>query len=411
MLENQIAGETTKSKYAKYNDIVECFGLPEYRDEPNPFYKYFRESKPFYHSPLVDAWFVFSYEDVLAVYKDKRFARGDNSYTQQLGVDAGRSFGNWMQWRNGKEHLRVRNMIQPAFAKVNVAAMTASIDSSLDFLLQSLPEKGSYDIYNEYLYKLPVLIICDVLGIPRDDFPTFVKWSTRLGTAMDPGPTPEKKSANDAVIQEMEAYLKPLIEKKLAQPGRDLISVLAAARNTPEGLNDEELMSQIIMLFFAGHETTTNQLAFGMVEFLKNKDQWALLQNSEEHYDTAVEEILRHQTSVVFIQYRVQEDMVFKGQNLKKGTVVWIFLPSANRDANVFENPDKFDIRRTHNPHLAFGKGVHQCLGADLSRVEMKLSFQKLVKKLNGRNIELESYALRSSLFIRGFETLKVRIG
>lgn len=405
-----IAEQNTNTKKISFQDVAECFALPEYNADPFPFFKYFRENKPVYYSEATQAWHFFRYEDVWAIYKDKRFGRGDNSYASTLGEDAGRSIGRWMQWRQGKEHVRIRQVLQEPFNKTNTMNMAPAIERAVDSLLQNLPEEGSFDIFNEYFYKLPVLIICDMLGIPREDFGIFVNWSKRLSSILDPNPSPEQIRGNNSVILEAEAYFKPLFAKKAANPGSDVISKLMLTKDTPNGMTEEDIMSHIIMLFFAGHETTTNQMGFGIYDLLTHRDQWGLLRQSEAHYDTAIEEMLRYNTSVVFIQYRTQEDLVFAGQSLPKNTCVWVFLPSANRDAKAFVNADNFDITRVENPHVAFGKSVHQCLGADLSRLEMKIAFQRLIQKLKGRDLELESFKPRPSLFIRGPEEIRVKI-
>ena len=365
---------------------------PAFLENPFPFYKMGLAMSPLF-LPNPGLWLVFGYQDCMAILKDNQtwsseFQRPQNMLEEppppsMLGSDPPR-------------HARLRNLVSQAFTPRMVDALEPRIRQIADELLTEKLPTGSIDLVHDHADPLPVIVIAEILGIPGSDRSMFKVWSDKVvallgaGTAGGEGELPEETFA------EMRDYFNTMVEERRANPRQDLISGLVAAEIDGEKLNFDELLQMLILLLVAGNETTTNLLGNAVLEFMAHPGELARLRADMSLLPAAIEEVLRFNSPVQATVRRATRDVQFGEKTIEKGQQAVIWLASANRDAAVFPEPETFDITRTPNRHLAFGLGIHFCLGAPLARLEARVA--------------LEEFLLRTSHFERTDNELLPRV-
>jgi cytochrome P450 len=317
---------------------------------------------------------------------------------------------HWMLHRDPPDHTRLRGLVVKAFTARRVEDMRPRVQQVVDQTLDAIEAQGHMDLIEEFAFRLPVTIICDMLGIPEDHREIFYKSSREGGRLLDPVPMSkaEIEQANAANLAS-EMYFQQLFELRRKNPGDDLTSELLLAEEDGSKLTHEELTANIILLFGAGHETTVNLIGNGLLALHRNPDQLALLKAKPELLPNAIEEFLRYDSSVQLTGRVALEDIEdLGGKRIPKGEAVLCLLGSANRDPAVYpDRPDQLDIARPNVRPLSFGGGIHYCLGAQLARIEAEVAIGTLLRRLPDLRLnDAENPEWRPTFVLRGLKRL-----
>jgi cholest-4-en-3-one 26-monooxygenase len=371
-----------------------------------------RRDHPIYHQEIPDermmdaAWLLTRHEDVLAVSKDTdHFV---NAHGLNLRGNYSDDEDRHLLNLDDPEHLRLRRMTNKGFTPRVVRRYTDHYHDLaaqlLDQIIGDAQGTTTFDAVDALSVPLPLMAICELLGTTPDDRDQLIEWSNAIITNDDPDYSPSDE-ARELAGEEMSAYIRQIYQARAAEPTDDLASVLVEHVQRGE-LTPEEYGGYVMLLFVAGNETTRNNISHGLLQLAKNPEQYELLKTGE-HWDTAVEEMIRWAAPVIYMSRTVVEDIEYKGHQFRKDDRVVLHYAAANRDPDVFDNPHHFDITRDPNPHLSFGFGAHFCLGAHLARLETRCLLEQLVKRVDSFVLaEPESY-VRSS-FISGVKRLPI---
>ncbi|RIK05068.1 MAG: cytochrome P450 [Acidobacteria bacterium] len=387
---------------------------PEFRKDPYPVYDWLLAGDRVRVSPL-GLWIFPRYEDCTAILRDKRFSadsRNAEGFVAPGSEEEARLFdeNRPFLFLDPPDHRRLRGLVSKAFTPHAVEAMRPRIEEIVDDLLDAAREKGEVDLIADLAYPLPVTVISEMLGVPKEDSDRFRKWSDDLARSLDPDFAVTDTSARDEAASAFRDYFTDLVAKRRSDPGGDLLSSLIAAEEEGDRLNEAELLTTCILLLVAGHETTVNLIANGVLALLRNPDQCAFLASRLDLITTAVEEMLRYDPPVQFTGRIALEDVEIAGEVVPKGKVALTLLAAANRDPDQFDEPDHFDITRDPNPHLAFGMGIHHCLGAPLARLEGQVAIAGLVDRFPGMQLATEDVTYKENVVLRGLAELRVRL-
>lgn len=386
---------------------------PAFIADPYPTYRYLRESAPVFRTPL-GMWIVSRYADVSLVLRDKRFGKNfEANLVRRYGPTvmeerAFASLGRTMLVLDPPDHTRLRGLVTKAFTARRVEEMRPRIAALVDSLMDRVIDEGRMDVVWDIAHRLPVIVICDMLGIPEEERQQFFDRSKVNGRIIDPVPMSrgEIDEAN-ARNKESDEYFDALFERRRRDPGDDLTTLLVQAEEAGDRLTPEELRANISLLFAAGHETTSNLIANGLLALHRNPDQWRALTADPSLAAGAIEELLRYDSSVQMTGRSTQEDVELGGQTIAKGDNIVCLLGAANRDPAVYENPERLDITRQNVRPLSFGGGIHHCLGAQLARLEGELAFSALATRLPNLELpEIDAPKWRPNFTLRGLTTL-----
>jgi len=283
-------------------------------------------------------------------------------------------------------HARVRKLLAAAFTPRALAAMQPRIEAVVDDLLARNADRGHMDLIEDFAFRLPVEVICDMLGVPAGDRAPFRRYSLAILGALEPVTGPEQLAAGNEAVSEFSAYLDELVAERRKRPAddRDVLGTLIHGEVDGERLSHEELVQNCIFLLNAGHETTTNLIGNTVDALLRFPDELRRLRNDPALLKSCIEEGLRFESSNQLGNRRLTADLEIGGQHLAAGTYIHIGIGAANRDPAQFPDPDRFDAGRDPNRHFAFGSGVHMCLGAVLARLEGTIAIGRLVDRLDG---------------------------
>jgi pimeloyl-[acyl-carrier protein] synthase len=390
---------------------VDPYG-PEMIVDPYPTYARLRVAGPIYLDPP-GMWFLARHADVQQALRDPRFGRAGFGAVAEAAFGPGpvqESFSRWMLFMDPPDHTRLRALVTKAFTPRTVERLRPEIQRMVDGLLDPLEERGSFDLIADLAYPLPVMVISELLGVPADDRDRFHDWSAAVAKALDilTVPRPDVVGrANDAALGLTE-YFRGLVAARRKEPRGDLLSALVAAEDEGHRLTEEELLATCVLLFFAGHETTVNLIGNGTLALLRHPDQLARLRADRSLIGSAVEELLRYDGPVQRTGRVALADVEVGGCAIRRGERVSILLGAANRDPARFEDPNRLDVARAdaHHHHLAFGGGIHYCLGAALARVEAQIAIGTLVRRLPNLRLQTDAPAWRENIVLRGLTTL-----
>jgi cytochrome P450 len=391
----------------------------EFLADPYPVYRALRERAPVWRSPL-GFWVLSRHADVASVLRDPRFGRdfegklsNPRRRAELLEEPAYRSLGLSMLARDPPDHTRLRGLVAKAFTARRVEAMRAPIEACVDRLLDRRVADGRMDLISEFARILPVTVICDLLGIPETDRARFLSGYQVSGRLLDPTPlSPTELAQANANTLYNRRYFEDLFVRRSRAPGDDLISALLGVRDEANGrLSHDELAANVALLFGAGHETTAHLIGNGLLALHRQSAQWARLTERPALAAAAVEEVLRFDSSVQLTSRKAFETVTLpQGTEIARGESVLCLLGAANRDPDVYCDPDTLDITRTGPRALSFGGGIHHCLGAQLARIEAEIAFRRLAERLPGLTlIDLEHPAWLPRITLRGLARLDAR--
>ncbi len=388
--------------------------LPEYRADPYPFYHRFRQVDPVHWSDFLGFWVLTRYADIVAVLRDPRFSanpglwEGYQDFLQSIGGRGPLSAmeEKWMLFMDPPDHTRLRTLVGKAFTPRVVEGLRPHIREVVADLLKAAEAKGAMDLIADLAYPLPVIVIAEMLGVPTEDRDLFKGWSRDLARTLDPVVTPEIIArGNEATLAFMD-YFRHLIARRRREPREDLMSALIAAEEGGERLNEEELLATCVLLFGAGHETTMNLIGNGMLALLRHPAELKKLREHPSLIQSAVEELLRYDGPVQITARVAMEDVEVGGKTVRKGQQVLLVLGAANRDPAQFSDPDRLDLGRSENRPLAFGHGIHFCLGAPLARVEAQMAIGMLLDRFPTLRLASTALEWRDTVTLRGLKAL-----
>jgi hypothetical protein len=317
---------------------------------------------------------------------------------------------NWMLFRDPPAHTRLRGLVGNAFTPRAIASLRDGIVRTADELLDTALAKREFDLVADYAFELPVRVIADMLGVPREDRAQFKSWSHVLARAIDFNLDDGFMNAASDVARALDGYIRGLIEDKRARPGDDILSGIAHARVNDDRLTTEEIVGTVALLLFAGHETTVNLIGNGALAFMLHPDQLAALRADPGLIENAVEEVLRYDSPVQATTRVLFEDVVVENVTLPRGREVTFWIGAANHDPRVFDAPEQFDIRRKNIKHLSFGGGIHYCIGASLARLEGQIALSRLFDRAPGLRVLDAEQRWRELVVLRGMESLRVAV-
>lgn len=390
MNEGNIAAQCPHSEIAsEFNPWGE-----DYLADPYPFYARARDEAPVFYNPTTDLWMVSRYDDIWAVLRDPaRFSAANATApvvaftpeAQQILLDGGYTPKRALTNNDPPGHTRVRGHINRAFSARRIAQLEPRIREYTDGLIDAFVAAGRADLIKQFAYPLPIQVVFRLIGIPEGDMDQIKDWCGNRALFLFGYVSPEEQVACARNLVEFWQYIKDFCELRRREPQDDLTSELAAIADRDASLLDMDEVASVVMgLGFAGHETTTNMIGSSVLHLLIS-GQWARLAADPALVENAVEELLRYDGSVPVWRRVAQEAVALGGVTIPAGGKIGLLLGSANRDATHFAHPDRFDIEREDaRDHLAFGKGIHFCIGAALARLEIKIALERLAQRLPG---------------------------
>jgi cytochrome P450 len=376
------------------------FASATFKGNPYPAFAHLRMYDPVHllsSSNGQNSWLITRYEDAMAALRDERFVKNRRSViTPQEHAQTEASVADLLSMGmvdfDPPDHTRLRALVNPFFTPRAIDLLHERVQAITDELIDAVEGKGSMDLIADFAFSLPLRVISELLGIPATDVPQLHLWTKHIADALD---DPVASYQAEEYLQVFYAYLLELIERKCQAPANDLISKLVQAETNDHLLSRRELVSMIFLLITAGHDTTDNLIGNGMLALLTHPEQMALLRQDPTLIKTAVEEFLRFYSPFMFATRRwAREDVEFGDKQIRRGDMVGVLLASVNRDETAFTKADELDITRQENRHLAFGKGIHYCIGAPLARLEGQIAINTLLRRLPHLGLQGDPSAL-----------------
>jgi cytochrome P450 PksS len=398
-------------------DVVDI-ASSAFKADPYPFYARLRDEAPVFPVPLANrmtAWLVTRYDDVAAVLRDERFAKAFEAaltpeqaakmpWTPKVFFPLRRN----MLSADGQDHTRLRDLVQRAFTPGLVDGMRSRVQQIADGLLDALAGRPRVDLIRDYALPIPTTVIAEMLGVPVEDRHRFHRWSKTILMSSASAWGVWKALPSGWLFLR---YIRRLIETRRANLRDDLVSALVRAEQAGDRLSEDELVAMIFLLLVAGHETTVNLIGNGTLALLEHPDQLARLRDDPKLIRPAVEELLRYSSPVETATRRfAREDITVAGTTIPRGSLMLAVIASANRDGRQFPDPDRLDVAREPNKHLAFGLGPHYCLGASLARLEGQIAIGTLLRRAAELRLAVPARELRwrSGMVVRGLTALPV---
>jgi cytochrome P450 len=362
---------------------------PAFLADPYPTYELLRREAPIALYEGWGKWIVTRHRDVDALLRDRRLGRVLASATAEEVAAApfpgfaGIQAGSLLEIEP-PDHTRVKGIVHDVFTPRHVRALSARVEALVARLLDDLHARTEreVDLITAFAEPIPVTVIAELLGVPEQDRHHLLPWSKAIIGMFEPERTPDTERAAEVAAQAFAAYVRGRIAAARAHPGDDLISRMVAAHDAdPDALHEGEIVANAILFLNAGHEAVVNVIGNGLLALLRHRDQWEALRDDETLIPGAIEEMMRFDTPLQFFERVVREPMTYEGHEWPVGTRLCLYYASANHDPEVFAEPERFDIRRHPNPHLAFGLGLHYCIGAPLARLELAAALRGLLRR------------------------------
>lgn len=395
-------------------------GTPTFTDDPYPVYRRLREEDPVHWSDTWSVWVMTRYDDIQAVLRDPETFSNRGRFASLMGqlpahiqlqaASVTRHNSSGMLQEDPPNHRRLRTLVRDAFTPRVIDGMRPRVREIIDGFLDEIDPTEPFDLIERLAFRLPITVISELMGLPRADSERFALWADDVASFQATGHADADNARRAArAIEAVEDYFREVCDARRRTPADDLISRLVMAREEGDRLTQEELLNMCVNLLFAGHQTTEHLIANGLHALLRHPDQLRLLYEQPDLLPSAVEECLRYESPIQRAWRRVDVDTTVRGRTLRAGDLVFAMLGSANRDPDVFDDPDRFDITRSPNRHLAFGYGIHFCIGAPLARLEAPLALGALLERWPGLRLAGESTRERN-IHLRGFTELRVAV-
>ena len=380
--------------------------------DPYPVYAALRERDPIHRSGLMNSWLFTRHADIDTILRDhRRFGndprKGKLSRRQRANLPADEEFT--MLFLDPPDHKRLRALVNKAFTPKAVNALEPHIRKLLGALLDEIDDPAGFDLMQAVAQPLPVIVIAEMLGVPPEDRAQFKVWSDQRARTLEPVIDARERAASEAAAIALDAYFRPIIQERRSAPQDDIVSALAQAEEEGDRLTEREMLNMLRLLLIAGNETTTNLIGNGVLALLRHPDQLQRLREDPSLIPSAVDELLRFDSPVQTDFRRALEDCEVNGFPLKKRDNIVVLLGAANRDPDVFEDPDRLDVGRGDRSHLSFGRGIHHCIGAPLARLEGRIVLEMLLERFPQVSLRGENPRFRNSIVLRGLESLPVR--
>jgi cytochrome P450 len=387
--------------------------------DPHRFFHRLRAHDPVHWSERSRAWIVTSHEEVLSAFKDERLSSDritpiEGGMTpEQRGVmaDTLDLLRAWMVFRDPPIHGRLRAPVRRAFTPRSVRRLKGRIRSVVGELLAEMAGHETCELISAFAFPLPAIVIAELLGVPAEDRERFKLWSAKLsGIVMGAVEREGRDRAASEATREFSRYFEWLIRRYEAEPADNLISALIAARDAGDSLTGDQMVGACTLLLFAGHETTSGLIANGVSCLLEHPGELERLRREPRLIATAVEEFLRFEGPAKVMVRHARESHERGGHRIGEGDRVYLGLAGANRDPAVFPEPDRFDVARTPNPHLAFGHGLHFCLGANLARLETRIAVSSLLRRFPKMTLAADRLRWGGTIIGRGVTAVPLRL-
>jgi pimeloyl-[acyl-carrier protein] synthase len=386
-------------------------------ENPYPRYRALRSQDPVHYSRLARGWVLTRYEDVATVLRDPRFSvERSRAFAGPEGAEPADGFGIFFEtlsrtilFEDPPDHTRLRALVSKAFTPRAVEALRPRIQELVEGLLDAARARGRMDAIRDLAIPLPVLVIAEMLGVPPQDRDLFKRWSGNVAEGLEPVFDKAVIRRADQTTSEVIDYFRAIIRRRRAEPGEDLVSRLVAAEEAGDRLDETEMLAFCLLLLVAGNETTTNLIGNGLLALLRHPNQLRRLRDEPALAERAVEELLRYDSPVQLTGRVALEDLEIGGKRIAKNEFIIPLTGAANHDPAQFSDPDRLDIARQDNRHLAFGLGIHFCLGAPLARAEGQIAFRALVERLP-KIMLIGPPRWRRTMTLRGLQSLPVAV-
>ena len=380
--------------------------------DPYPVYVALRTRDPVHRSRLLKSWLFTRHSDVDAILRDhRRFGSdprtGSLTSRQRAMLPPPEEFT--MLFLDPPDHTRLRALVNTAFTPKAVKDLEPRIRGVLGSLLDDIEDPAGFDLMQAVARPLPVIVIAEMLGVPPEDRERFRVWSAQRARLLEPTIGPREREAGEAASRAFDAWFRPIIEARRTEPRDDIVSALARAEDDGGRLSEREMLNMLRLLLSAGNETSVNLIGNGMLALLRHPEQLRQLRDDPGLIPAAVEELLRFDSPVQADFRRVLADCEVNGFALRRRDNVVLLLGAANRDPDVFEDPDRLDVGRSQGSHLSFGRGIHHCLGAPLARLEGRIVLEMLLERFSQMDLLAGRPRFREGIVLRGLQSLMVR--
>lgn len=396
------------------NDLTLPFSLtsPEFLKNPYPFYDKLRAIQPIYRGNFLKypGWYVTGYEEAIEILKDTRFKNRiplpltSKKYEHLKNIQK-----DMLVFKNQPDHKRLRMLVSKVFTQRIVENHRPYIKETVNELLNEVQNNKSMDVVTDFAFPLASLIIAKILGVPAEERYQFRNWSLSLIQTIDFSRSRKELADGNVTSMKLIDYFKELIEKRKRNLEDDLISMLIKEEQQGDKLTDEELLATCILLVIAGHETTVNLISNSILALLNHPKQLIKLKENPSLIERAVEEFLRYESPTQMIARIASEDIEINNVTIKKGEHVYLLLGAANRDPKKFIDANVLDITRNPNPHLAFGYGIHFCIGSTLARIEAQIAIQTLLQRMPNLQLATPELHWRKLIGFRSLNELSIK--
>ena len=387
------------------------FANPAMRANPYPAYRFLREAAPLWRAPT-GHWVVSTHAGCTALLRDPGMGRSNQALLspEAMAEPAVAGLTRMMLFLDPPAHTRIRGLVSRAFNARRIEALRARILQIVDELIDRVEGQGGMCVISDFAHRLPVTVICDMLGVPEQDRAPFLNEATVRGRILDPVPlSREEMDEANASFLASESYFRHLLAYRRENPGEDLVTGLLAAREADDTLTEAEIVANINLLFGAGHETTTNLIGNGVLALQRNPEQLQRLRDDPSLMPNAVEELLRYDSPVQLTSRHAIQDTTIMGEPVERGEEVIALLGAANHDPAAYQgDPDTLDVGRPGVRALSFGGGLHFCLGAQLARIEGEIALRRLIERLPAMKLtEMNDVEWKPTVTLRGLAHLE----
>jgi cytochrome P450 len=418
---------TVPTPYAMLPQVAFDVRDPDFIRDPYPRLAALREETPIFYEPRLNKIFLTRYDDVSSVLRSRTFGTSILHILSrdELGWpppdprqgDFDRFEDNHLLSNEPPKHTRLRGLVGKAFTPRRVEGLRERVATVVERTLDDLAGRETFDLVHDFAEPLPVILICELLGVGAEHRADLRAWSAAIVKLYELDHTDEQQRAANAAVVAFSAFVRGVVAERRERPADDLITALAEVEDGGETLTEDELIGTCILLLNAGHEATVNGTSSAVITFMRQRSCWDTFveaaQTSPAHplLKTAVEELLRYDSPLPCFERWVLEDTQLGGVALERGAKLALLYASANRDPRKFDAPDTLDLARDPNPHVTFGLGIHFCLGAPLARLELQIALPALARRFPGLHLADETASLEygTGFVIRGVQRLAVR--